>query len=47
MYPDESRSLENLHHMRLMALLRDMIDTEGGEKAARRWVSATEPCPGP
>ena len=34
MYPDESRSLENLRHMRLMALLRDMIDTEGGEKAA-------------
>ena len=35
MYPDESRSLENLRHMRLMALLRDMIDTEGGEKAAQ------------
>ena len=35
MYPDESRSLENLRHMRLMALLRDMIDAEGGEKAAR------------
>ena len=34
MYPDESRSLENLRHMRLMALLRDMIDAEGGEKAA-------------
>ena len=35
MYPDESRSLENLRHMRLMALLQDMIDTEGGEKAAQ------------
>ena len=35
LYPDESRSLENLRHMRLMALLRDMIDTEGGEKAAK------------
>ena len=35
MYPDESRSLENLRHLRLMALLRDMIDTEGGEKAAQ------------
>ena len=35
MYPDESRSLENLRHMRLMALLRDMIDAEGGEKAAK------------
>ena len=35
MYPDESRSLENLRHMRLMALLRDMIDAESGEKAAK------------
>ena len=35
MYPDESRSLENLRHMRLMALLRDMVDTEGGEKTAK------------
>ena len=35
MYPDESRSLEILRHMRLMALLRDMIDTEGGEKTAK------------
>ena len=35
MYPDESRSLEDLRHMRLMALLRDMIDEEGGEKAAQ------------
>ena len=35
MYPDESRSLENLRNMRLMALLRDMIDGEGGEKAAQ------------
>ena len=35
MYPDESRSLENLRHMRLMALLRDMIDAVGGEKAAQ------------
>ena len=37
LYPDESRSLENLRHMRLMALLRDMVDTggrgEGGESA--------------
>ncbi len=35
LYSDESRSLENLRHMRLMALLRDMIDAEGGEKAAQ------------
>ena len=35
LYPDESRSLENLRHMRLMALLRDMIDAESGEKAAQ------------
>ena len=35
LYPDESRSLENLRHMRLMALLRDMIEAEGGERAAQ------------
>ena len=35
LYPDESGSLEDLRRMRLMALLRDMIDTEGGEKAAQ------------
>ena len=35
LYPDESRSLENMRLMRLMALLRDMIDAEGGEKAAQ------------
>ena len=34
-YPDESRSIEDLRHMRLMALLRDMIDSETGEKATK------------
>ena len=34
-YPDQSRSLENLRHMRLMALLRDMIDDKGKVKAAK------------
>ena len=34
LYPDQSRSLENLRHMRLMALLRDMIDDQGKVKAA-------------
>ena len=28
-YPESSRSLDSLRHMRLMALLRDMIDAEG------------------
>ena len=35
LYPDQSRSLENLLHMRLMALLRDMIDDQGKVKAAK------------
>ena len=35
LYQDESRSIEDLRHMRLMALLRDMIDSETGEKAAQ------------
>ena len=26
-YPESSRSLDSLRHMRLMALLRDMIDS--------------------
>ena len=34
LYPEESRSLESLRHMRLMALLRDMIDDKGKVKAA-------------
>ena len=34
LYPDESRSLENLRHLRLMVLLRDMIDSGSIEKAA-------------
>ena len=33
-YPEASRSLESLRHMRLMALLHDMIDAEDGAKAA-------------
>ena len=33
-YPDSSRSLESLRHVRLMALLRDMIEAEGKVKAA-------------
>ena len=36
MYPDSSRSLDSLRHMRLMALLRDMIDSEDGASAASR-----------
>lgn len=35
-YPDSSRSLESLRQMRLMALLRDMIESEDGAKAAAR-----------
>ncbi len=34
MYPKSSRSLEGLREMRLQALLRDMIDAEGGSRAA-------------
>ena len=34
-YPDESRSLEDLRHMRLMALLRDMMESGSIEKAAQ------------
>ena len=33
-YPESSRSLESLRHIRLMALLRDMIESEGKVKAA-------------
>ena len=35
-YPDSSRSLESLRHVRLMALLRDMIEAEDGSRAAAR-----------
>ena len=35
LYTDQSRSLDNLRHMRLMALLRDMIDDKGKVKAAK------------
>ena len=34
LYPDESRSLEDLRHMRLTALLRDMIEGYGKVRAA-------------
>ena len=34
-YPESSRSLDSLRHMRLMALLRDMIDDGGKVKAAK------------
>lgn len=34
LYPESSRSLESLREMRLQALLRDMIDAEGGWRAA-------------
>ena len=34
LYPDESRSLEDLRHPRLIALLGDMIDGHGKVKAA-------------
>ena len=33
-YPGEIRSLEYLHQMRLMALLRDMMESGSIEKAA-------------
>ena len=35
LYPDQSGSLENLRHMRLMALLRDMIEDQRKVKAAK------------
>ena len=35
LYPESSRSLDSLRHMRLMALLRDMIDDWGKVKAAK------------
>ena len=35
LYPDQSRSLDNLRHVRLMALLRDMMDAQGKVKAAK------------
>ena len=34
LYPESSRSLESLRHMRLLALLRDMIDDEGKVQTA-------------
>ena len=34
-YPESSRSVDGLRHMRLMALLHDMIDAEDGAKAAQ------------
>ena len=34
-YPESSRSLDSLRHMRLLALLRDMIDDGGKVKAAK------------
>ena len=34
-YPESSRSLDSLRHMRLMALLRDMTEAEGKVKAAK------------
>lgn len=49
-YPEESRSLDSLRHLRLMALLGDMIDEEGKVKTAetlgvnyRTLVRAVEP----
>ena len=33
-HPDGSRSLEDLRHMRLIALLWDMMETQSIEKAA-------------
>ena len=33
-YPNSSRGVESLRHMRLMALLRDMVESEGRVKAA-------------
>ena len=34
-YPESSRSLDSLRHMRLLALLRDMIDDGGKVRAAK------------
>ena len=34
-YPESSRSLDSLRHMRMLALLRDMIDDGGKVKAAK------------
>ena len=34
LYADQSRSLENLRHVRLMALLRDMMNSGSIEKSA-------------
>ena len=34
-YPESSRSLDSLRHMRLLALLRDMIDDGGKVKAEK------------
>ena len=44
LYPGSSRSLDSLRHMRLLALLRDMIDDGGKVKAAKALASTTEPC---
>ena len=38
-YPESSRSLDSLRHMRLMALLRDMIEAEGKVQAAALGVN--------
>ena len=38
-YPESSRSLDSLRHMRLMALLRDMIEAEGRVQAAALGVN--------
>ena len=35
LYPGSSRSLDSLRHMRLLALLRDMIDDGGKVRAAK------------
>ena len=35
LYPDASRSLDSLRQMRLLALLRDVVDDEGKVKAAK------------
>lgn len=34
LYPDQSRSPENLRHVRLMALLRDLMNSGSIEKSA-------------
>ena len=38
-YPESSRSLDSLRHMRLMALLRDMIEAEGKVQTAALGVN--------